>query len=887
MHPKSNDISTSKTFSKSAWHKDANLIAIPTFKEVQFYERDLWQLKFKIELLLDENEKANIQDTLVSIVKFSPDGKSILLCSTPNDTIYIHSIITKTLIFKYSYLKSKSKICSIAWNLQNEVLFCDLKGQMGQMGINSKNDDNLFMDDLLSIINNDDSNDDEMIILTKKKPKNDLKSPTSKKRKRIMSDNDDSDENSNDSAKSNVTSSSNAMLATINEDEIDLDDLESLDKLKQKTVNEIKYEYDHGEDIKQSKKIDNFLKNQDQFITKDNLKENMLVQLKHNLQPFQCSSTPFHLTERYMVWNTVGIIKQFNNDSDKSIDIEFHNVSYHHTIHINNNQYGYTMADLSKEAVLLACPGSKYDDFEGENNTIEQQFNDSRLVCILLNAWDNTNKEWSISMPKKEFIKCICVSNILCACLTNHKFLRVYGLSGIQREIIAIPCAQVLSMSAFNSCIFISYYKAHNTFSDNLISYSLIYINDTSLTEHGDLALSDKAKLIWMGFSDEGNPYYYDSNGYLFTKYLSSKLWTPVCNLRSGLKHKSDTYWLVGISERTQSCRTILCRSSQQYPSVLPKPTIDLVPIQIPLCENSNEKTQLEQDYWKSKIILNNIKNYEGLLQNSLNFIHTNGDNTLSIGNIQFDQDDVDELNEKLYKQSRETLMKLFILACKSNKEQRAYEIAGLMDTHALQLAIKYATKARYLQLAQQLNRLAEIKSSIEFEIQQQQQKVQYEQPKMSIGDTNSRNPDAVIITNETQRQGDDDIIPLTNQSEVSSTFGDNCLTPSLSSSGIPLTNTRFNPFKTSNSQQNTPNVGKCLSVASPSVINEIEEKMIRQKEKENHKEKDVWKPTPTRKLTKSKVSSGGGVANQASPGLDRFFSKTNKNADNDTAMDE
>ena len=72
MHPKSNDFSTSKTFSKSAWHKDANLIAIPTFKEVQFYERDLWQLKFKIELLLDENEKANIQDTLVSIAKFSP-----------------------------------------------------------------------------------------------------------------------------------------------------------------------------------------------------------------------------------------------------------------------------------------------------------------------------------------------------------------------------------------------------------------------------------------------------------------------------------------------------------------------------------------------------------------------------------------------------------------------------------------------------------------------------------------------------------------------------------------------------------------------------------------------------------------------------------------------
>lgn len=519
MHPKSNDFSNSKTFSKCAWHKDGNLIALPSFKEVQFYERELWHLKFKIELALEGDEKSNA-DILVSIVKFSPDGKSVLLCSTQNETIYIHSIITKTLLNKCSYSKSKARICSIAWNIQNhnEILFCDLKGQMGVFKLNSQ-DDNLEMEDLLSILNEDEnSDDDKKLVLTRKKNKGDHKSPSSKKRRRLASENDDDsndllkDENSNDSAKSTLTSSSNtAKTHNSNDDDdaIDIDELESLDKLKQKTVNDVKYEFDVGEDTKQAKKIDNFLKNQDQFVTKDNLKETMLVQLKYNQQPFQSTSTPMHLNERYMVWNTVGIIKQFNQESDKSIDIEFHNVSYHHTIHINNNQYGYTMADLSKEAVLLACPGSKYidDDCESEN-LIEQQFNDSRLVCILLNAWDNTNKEWSISMPKKEFIKCICVSNIFCACLTNHKFLRVYSLSGLQREVVAIPCAQVLTMSAFNNCIFVSYYKSHNSFYDNLISYSLIYINDDSLNctlnEHGDLALSDKAKLLWLGFSDEG-----------------------------------------------------------------------------------------------------------------------------------------------------------------------------------------------------------------------------------------------------------------------------------------------------------------------------------------------------------------------------------------------
>ena len=386
---------------------------------------------------------------------------------------------------------------------------------------------------------------------------------------------------------------------------------------------------------------------------------------------------------------------------------------------------------------------------------------------------------------------------------------------------------------------------------------------------------------------------------------MNQKLWTPLCNLRSGFKHKSDSYWLVGISERTQACRAILCKSSAiQYPSVLPKPTIDLVQMQVPLCENTVEKTQLEQEYWKSKIVLNNIKNYENSLQNSLNLIHTNGDNTLTIGNIQFDQDDVDELNEKLFKQTRETLMKMFILACKSNKEQRAYEVSELMDTHALQLAIKYATKSRYLQLAQHLNRLAEIKTNIELEKhneQQQQQQNHHSQDFEHAKGVVSKNADVVCTSDDTQQTTtDNDIIQLTNQT-VTSTFGEtsSCLTPS---SGIPLTNTRFNPFKTSNNSQhttpivNTAKAGNSFlansTVGSPSVISEIEDKMLKQQHKEKENQKDVWKPTPTRKLTKNKVTSGSSN-NQPSPGLDKFFNKTpttaskSKNLNENSLMDE
>jgi len=58
------------------------------------------------------------------------------------------------------------------------------------------------------------------------------------------------------------------------------------------------------------------------------------------------------------VWNAVGIVRQYNSDEENSIDIEFHDTSVHHAMHIMNGA-GYTMADISLEAVVLA---SEIDD---------------------------------------------------------------------------------------------------------------------------------------------------------------------------------------------------------------------------------------------------------------------------------------------------------------------------------------------------------------------------------------------------------------------------------------------------------------------------------------------------------------------------------------------
>ncbi len=88
----------------------------------------------------------------------------------------------------------------------------------------------------------------------------------------------------------------------------------------------------------------------------------------------------------------------------------------------------------------------------------------------------------------------------------------------------------------------------------------------------------------------------------------------------------------------------------------------------------------------------------------------------------------------------------------------------------------------------------------------------------------------------------------------IPSTADVSCITPS----ALPITMTRLNPFH----KARTP-----LNDSSKSIINELEEKI--NSSAKAAKEKDSWKPTPTRKLTKSKVSNG-----TPSSSINSFFGK-------------
>uniref|UniRef100_A0A7N6BWQ2 WD repeat and HMG-box DNA-binding protein 1 n=1 Tax=Anabas testudineus TaxID=64144 RepID=A0A7N6BWQ2_ANATE len=406
---------------------------------------------------------------------------------------------------------------------------------------------------------------------------------------------------------------------------------------------------------------------------------------------FQPGSTPAHLTHRFMMWNSVGIVRGYNDEQDNAIDIEFHDTAVHHAMHLTNS-LGHTIADLSQEAVLLACPST--DELA------------SKLQCLHFSSWD-TNKEWMVDLPKGEDARALCLGQGWAAVATSTMTLRLFSVGGVQREIFSLP-GPVVCMAGHGEQLLIVYHRATGFDGEQPLAVQLLQFGGRKrqIISGEPLPLSHKSYLSWLGFSAEGTPCYVDSEGVV--RILNRALgntWTPVCNTRETCKSKSDHYWVVGVHENPQQLRCIPCKGSR-YPPTLPRPAVAVLPFKLPLCQTTTEKGQMEEQFWRSVL----FHNHYGFLSSSGYEIDEDGQN-------------------QSQKEQQELLMKMFALSCKLDREFRCVELAELMTQNVVTLAIRYASRSRRMALAQRLSEIALEKAS---EVQAEQLEEQEEESEYS-----------------------------------------------------------------------------------------------------------------------------------------------------------
>ena len=54
------------------------------------------------------------------------------------------------------------------------------------------------------------------------------------------------------------------------------------------------------------------------------------------------------------MYNNVGIVKSHESESERSLDIEFHDIAVHHALHLPNND-NYCYAALSRNSDVTYC----------------------------------------------------------------------------------------------------------------------------------------------------------------------------------------------------------------------------------------------------------------------------------------------------------------------------------------------------------------------------------------------------------------------------------------------------------------------------------------------------------------------------------------------------
>ncbi|KAM6459426.1 WD repeat and HMG-box DNA-binding protein 1 isoform 1-T2 [Liasis olivaceus] len=757
---KCNDVINAKSLCRLSWQpKKGKLLAIPVEKIIKLYGRETWDHE------LDLSDNFITQP--LNVVAWSPCGQ-YLAAGSIGGCIVIWKVETQECLERVKHEKGYT-VCGLAWHPKGgQLAYTDTEGNLGLLenvcevgrkksfhkapNSSIKSYDELFdEDDKEDFLNRDFIEDDwGSKAATNDEDEDDFKMASGRPRNRgtVIED----DENSLD-----------AELLKANpalDKEEEEDDLENFVPVQ--TLPSVQRPFYNGPLPTPQQK------------------------------PFQSGSTPIHLTHRFMVWNSVGIIRCYNDEQDSAIDVEFHDTAIHHAMHLPNN-LNHTMADLSSEAILLACDGTEELA--------------SKLHCIHFNSWD-PNKEWTVDMLQGEDIEAVCLGQGWAACATGSLLLRVFTIGGVQKEIFSLP-GRVVSMAGHGEQLLVIFHKGTGFEGDQCLGIQLLELGKKKRQIlHGEsLPLSRKSYLTWIGFSAEGTPCYVDSEGIIrMLNRRHGNIWTPVCNTREHCKGKTDHYWIVGIHENPQQLRCILCKGAH-FPPTLPRPAVTVLPFKLPFCQTATDKGQMEEQFWRSV-----------LFHNYLDYLSQNG----------YEHDE--SVKGRAVQEQQNLLMKMFALSCTLEREFRCMELAELMTQSAASLAIKYASRSRRLILAQRLSELAaekvsELASAEEYVEQEEEEAKQQQDFRSHLNAGYSNTPTEWSHTRErnlqrqqnmeTYEEEDEEKVNTVNEAKPSSpTLYGNAST-SKSAAHASSNQVRVNPFKVSSSQ-------KDAFVHSPNILDNL-----------------------------------------------------------------
>ena len=481
---------------------------------IDIYKRETWDLL----TTLSHNSLKEI-----SIVGYSFDANYLAAASSNGTVMVWNTESTNDEPFAEFFSQKSEKITSLKWNPKSnkQLCFCNINGQFGVLKVTTPSTDP--QDNRLSLTQDEvndmfaDLSDDDFGEETEK-PKED------------NTEKDTELDNIEFDPKFNQT------IEDRTEKEIELDEDMEFDIGAIKSKYESQIFSDSQTSAQQIEKSSDVRASSRQSHRSNDANEDEPLEeevLPLRQEPFQPGSTPVHLEQRFMIWNSVGIVRSFNGENESSIDVEFHDTSYHHSIHLPNAQHNYTIADLSQEVLVLATNG-------------DESATNGKLFCMLLNIWDAT-KEWTIEMPKEEYIEAIACGSGFIAVATDKRFVRIFTSGGIQTHLFSIA-GRVVCLSAFDHLLMVIYHSSCGMPEEQSLSMYVLRIEHKPVSKHPvpnpiPVALSPKCLVSWAGFTDEASPCVVDNDAVvrIFDSSVGNT-WIPIASMKEHVSYYLSSF---------------------------------------------------------------------------------------------------------------------------------------------------------------------------------------------------------------------------------------------------------------------------------------------------------------------------------------------------------
>ncbi|KAI1007894.1 Minichromosome loss protein 1 [Podosphaera aphanis] len=301
-------------------------------------------------------------------------------------------------------------------------------------------------------------------------------------------------------------------------------------------------------------------------------------------EPFQPGSTPWRGNRKYLCLNLVGFVWTVDQDTYNTVTVEFYDREYHRDFHFTDT-FLYDKACLNEYGTLFSCPS--------------QPESPATVFYRPHETWTG-RIDWRIQLPAGEDVIAISNSQSFIVVTTTADYVRIYSLLGVPYRIYRQKSSPIVTCASWRDYIITMGNGPVGADGHTKLLYTIQNIKKDEVCQSEDVvALPDGATLKSAFFSDNGEPFIFDSTGTLLTllhwRIPSQAQWIPLLDTRLlsrlATGRKTESYFPVAVADHKFHC--IILKGAEKYP-YFPRPLLSEFEFEVPISNSS--KPQIDGD---------------------------------------------------------------------------------------------------------------------------------------------------------------------------------------------------------------------------------------------------------------------------------------------------